>query len=518
MAARSEGSGSVHEDEDDGGDFADWGSEQEDAPIRSLLSAEMLGGLDDVLSELKSAVGFDFNKFASSLALGTYERLKLANYLRSHQLSAAGAAAGASGAAGKHNPAIVSALKAAVTHEALHGIEASWKRDQWLQPVLEDDGLVMGILAAFDDEDDERGALDDDVKEALLSAASALAEGGAGAGARKTAGSGAGAGVAASAAAAAHEKDEEIAFLRAQVADLRAALVRNRDLLLAEDSGSDDGSDGADSEAHGAGAGAGAKAAERRPALGPDGQPKRKLSDADDDDDAVAPTSGAAGAGAGKASKAAAGAGGAGASNKGAKLANGDAAGTASGTAAGSFAGVNGQDNDSYYFDSYAKIGIHADMLGDTVRTESYRDAIRALVPRAAASSAATAGATTAAAAAAGPVVLDVGCGTGVLSLFSVQAGARRVVAVDASGIIEDAREIAAANGLDGSVAFLRGKAEEVDVPGAAAAATTAGVTAASPAAAKKAGGEAAPPRRCADVLVSEWMGYALLYESMLSR
>jgi hypothetical protein len=504
MAARSEGSGSVHDDEDDGGDFADWGSEQEDAPIRSLLSAEMLGGLDDVLSELKSAVGFDFNKFASSLALGTYERLKLANYLRSTQLSAAGAAAGA---ADKHNPAIVSALKAAVTHEALHGIEASWKRDQWLQPVLEDDGLVMGILAAFDDEDDERGALDDDVKEALLSAASALAEGGAGAGARKTVGTD----VSGAAAAAAHEKDGEIAFLRAQVADLRAALVRNRDLLLAEDSGSDDGSDGADSEGRGAGAGSGAKAAERRPALGPDGQPKRKLSDADDDADAVTSGSGAAGAAAGKASKNAHGAAG-----KGSKPAPADAA---SGTAAGSFAGVNGQDNDSYYFDSYAKIGIHADMLGDTVRTESYRDAIRALVPRAVASgnAAATAGATTtsAGAVAAGPVVLDVGCGTGVLSLFSVQAGARRVVAVDASGIIEDAREIATANGLDGSVAFLRGKAEEVDVPGAAAAATTAAVAPA----AKKAGGEAAAaPRRCADVLVSEWMGYALLYESMLSR
>jgi protein arginine N-methyltransferase 3 len=46
-------------------------------------------------------------------------------------------------------------------------------------------------------------------------------------------------------------------------------------------------------------------------------------------------------------------------------------------------------------------------------------------------------------------VVLDVGCGTGILSLFAARAGAKRVFAVDASPIAQKARAIVAANGLE---------------------------------------------------------------------
>jgi protein arginine N-methyltransferase 1 len=45
-------------------------------------------------------------------------------------------------------------------------------------------------------------------------------------------------------------------------------------------------------------------------------------------------------------------------------------------------------------------------------------------------------------------IVLDVGCGTGILSMFACQAGAKRVFAVDASDILDTARQIVAANGF----------------------------------------------------------------------
>jgi protein arginine N-methyltransferase 3 len=85
--------------------------------------------------------------------------------------------------------------------------------------------------------------------------------------------------------------------------------------------------------------------------------------------------------------------------------------------------------------------------------------------------------------------VLDVGCGTGILSLFAARSGAKRVFAVDASDIAEKAEKIVKANGLDNIITVIRGKVEDITLPD--------GV-------------------QQVDVIISEWMGYALLYESML--
>lgn len=65
-----------------------------------------------------------------------------------------------------------------------------------------------------------------------------------------------------------------------------------------------------------------------------------------------------------------------------------------------------------YYWNSYSHFGIHEEMIKDSVRTGSYRKAIMAgdLFK--------------------GKVVLDVGCGTGILSLFAAQAGAKKVYGV----------------------------------------------------------------------------------------
>jgi histone-arginine methyltransferase CARM1 len=44
-------------------------------------------------------------------------------------------------------------------------------------------------------------------------------------------------------------------------------------------------------------------------------------------------------------------------------------------------------------------------------------------------------------------IVMDVGAGSGILSLFAAQAGAKRVYAVEASRSAENARKLIKANG-----------------------------------------------------------------------
>ena len=110
-------------------------------------------------------------------------------------------------------------------------------------------------------------------------------------------------------------------------------------------------------------------------------------------------------------------------------------------------------------------------MLKDEVRTKSYRNAIyqNAHLFK-------------------DKVVLDVGCGTGILCMFAAKAGAKTVIGVDMSNIIDQARVIIKDNGFEGKIHLVKGKMEEVTLP-----------------------------VDKVDIIISEWMGYCLLYESMLN-
>jgi protein arginine N-methyltransferase 1 len=60
---------------------------------------------------------------------------------------------------------------------------------------------------------------------------------------------------------------------------------------------------------------------------------------------------------------------------------------------------------------------------------------------------------------------LDIGCGTGILSMFAAKAGAKLVIGIDNSNIIDTARKIIDLNGFTDKITLIKGKAEHVTLP-----------------------------------------------------
>lgn len=85
-----------------------------------------------------------------------------------------------------------------------------------------------------------------------------------------------------------------------------------------------------------------------------------------------------------------------------------------------------------------------------------------------------------------GKVVLEVGCGTGILSVFCAQAGAKKVHAVEASNVADLCKLVVDENNFNHVIQVHHCLIEDLELPDKV------------------------------DVIVSEWMGFYLLHEGML--
>ncbi|MDH5352384.1 MAG: methyltransferase domain-containing protein [Betaproteobacteria bacterium] len=88
----------------------------------------------------------------------------------------------------------------------------------------------------------------------------------------------------------------------------------------------------------------------------------------------------------------------------------------------------------------------HLDYVADAARLESFRAAIARTVPP-------------------GSTVVDLGCGSGVLGLLCLQAGAARVYAIDETDMIEVARETLARAGFADRSTCIRGRSTQLELP-----------------------------------------------------
>ncbi|XP_026845626.1 protein arginine N-methyltransferase 1 [Drosophila persimilis] len=86
-----------------------------------------------------------------------------------------------------------------------------------------------------------------------------------------------------------------------------------------------------------------------------------------------------------------------------------------------------------------------------------------------------------------GATVLEVGCGSAILSMWVAKQGAARVFAVDAGDVAQAARQVVRENHLDHVIEVMQANTEELELPPV-------------------------------DVIISKWMGACLLYSTTLDQ
>jgi hypothetical protein len=94
----------------------------------------------------------------------------------------------------------------------------------------------------------------------------------------------------------------------------------------------------------------------------------------------------------------------------------------------------------------YERVLQHRGMLKDAVRMQAYRKAIHEAVNP-------------------GDVVVDIGTGSGVLAMFSLQAGAKKVYAIEQGDVIADAKKLAEKNGVSDKITFIQNRSDKVELP-----------------------------------------------------
>ncbi|CAD6231475.1 GSCOCG00001427001-RA-CDS [Cotesia congregata] len=123
------------------------------------------------------------------------------------------------------------------------------------------------------------------------------------------------------------------------------------------------------------------------------------------------------------------------------------------------------------YFSSYENFEVHGLMLSDNPRMTAYKNAIldkKDLFHN--------------------KIVMDVGSGTGILSIFCAQAGAAKVYSVEASKLSELIEQVVDENNYKEVIKIIPSKLEDIKLE----------------------------INEKVDIIVSEWMGFYLVHEGML--
>jgi protein arginine N-methyltransferase 1 len=139
------------------------------------------------------------------------------------------------------------------------------------------------------------------------------------------------------------------------------------------------------------------------------------------------------------------------------------------------FGNIPKEANEKVYFLPYGTMYEHKRMLSDRVRMNAYHSAIMNNKDYFK-----------------DKIVLDVGAGSGVLSIWAAKAGAKHVYACEATSMANHARSMVAANNESHRVTVIQSIVEKLSLP------------------------LPNEGRDQVDIIISEWMGMALLRESML--